>query len=157
MKAVLLVVGKTTDRHFQAGIDDYTSRIGHYLPFQLEVIPELKATKSLSEAEQKEREGKLILASFQPGDYVVLLDEHGREHRSIEFAQWMQKKMLAGTKRLVFVVGGPYGFSPDVYARANEQISLSRMTFSHQMIRLIFVEQIYRAMSILAGEAYHHE
>lgn len=157
MKTTLLVVGKTTDKHFQAGIDDYTSRIAHYMPFSLEVIPELKATKSLSQAEQKEREGKLILAALQPGDHVVLLDERGREHRSMEFAQWMQKKMLAGVKRLVFVVGGPYGFSPEVYQRAAEQISLSRMTFSHQMIRLIFTEQIYRAMSILAGESYHHE
>lgn len=157
MKTTLLVVGKTTDRHFQAGIDDYMGRISHYMPFTMEVIPELKATKSLSEKEQKEREGRLILDALQPGDYVVLLDEHGREHRSVEFAQWMQKKMLAGTRRLVFVVGGPYGFSSDVYQRGNEQISLSRMTFSHQMIRLIFVEQIYRAMSILAGEAYHHE
>lgn len=157
MKVTLLVVGKTTDKHFQAGIDDYTSRIGHYVPFSLEVIPELKATKAMSQAEQKEREGRFILEALQPGDYVVLLDERGKEHRSMEFAQWMQKRMLAGTKRLVFVVGGPYGFSPQVYARGDEQISLSRMTFSHQMIRLIFTEQIYRAFTILKGENYHHE
>lgn len=157
MKVTLLVVGKTTDKHFQAGIDDYTSRISHYAPFSLEVIPELKATKAMSQAEQKEREGRLLLEALQSGDYVVLLDERGKEHRSIEFAEWMQKRMLAGTKRLVFVVGGPYGFSPDVYARGNEQISLSRMTFSHQMIRLIFTEQIYRAFTILKGENYHHE
>lgn len=157
MKATLLVVGKTTDRNFQSGIDDYCSRIAHYMPFQIEVIPELKAAKALSQPQQKEREGKLILAALQQGDYVVLLDERGREHRSLEFAQWMQKRMLAGTRRLVFVVGGPYGFSPEVYARADEQISLSRMTFSHQMIRLIFTEQIYRALTILAGESYHHE
>lgn len=157
MKITLLVVGKTTDKHFQAGIDDYTARIAHYAPFSLEVIPELKATKAMSQAEQKEREGRLILEALQPGDYVVLLDERGKEHRSMEFAQWMQKRMLAGTKRLVFVVGGPYGFSPQVYARGDEQISLSRMTFSHQMIRLIFTEQIYRAFTILKGENYHHE
>ncbi|MCF0197501.1 MAG: 23S rRNA (pseudouridine(1915)-N(3))-methyltransferase RlmH [Bacteroidaceae bacterium] len=157
MKTVLLVVGKTTDRHFAAGIDDYCGRLSHYMPFALEVIPELKATKSLSEGEQKQREGRLILESLQPGDHVVLLDDRGSEYRSVEFAQWMQRRMLSGTKRLVFVVGGPYGFSPDVYQRADEKISLSRMTFSHQMVRLIFVEQLYRAMSILAGESYHHE
>lgn len=157
MKVTLLVVGKTTDKHFQAGIDDYSNRIAHYAPFQLEVIPELKSTKAMSQAEQKEREGKLILGALQAGDYVVLLDERGKEHRSIEFAQWIQKRMLASTKRLVFVVGGPYGFSPEVYARCDEKISLSRMTFSHQMIRLIFTEQIYRAFTILKGENYHHE
>lgn len=157
MKVTLLVVGKTTDKHFQAGIDDYTSRIAHYVPFSLEVIPELKSTKAMSQEEQKEREGRLILETLQSGDYVVLLDERGKEHRSMEFAQWMQKRMMAGTKRLVFVVGGPYGFSNQVYARGDEQISLSRMTFSHQMIRLIFTEQIYRAFTILKGENYHHE
>jgi len=157
MKISLTVVGKTTDRHFIAGIDEYVQRIGHYVPFSIDVIPELKGTKNLSEKEQKEREGELILKSFQPGDYIVLLDEHGRERRSIEFAQWMQKRMAAGPKRLVFVVGGPYGFSPAVYAAAQEKVSLSQMTLSHQMIRLLFTEQIYRAMTILNGEPYHHE
>jgi 23S rRNA (pseudouridine1915-N3)-methyltransferase len=157
MKIVLTVVGKTTDKHFNASISEYVQRISHYVPFALEVVPELKSTKSLSEKEQKEREGELILKSFLPGDYIVLLDEHGRERRSIEFSQWIQKKMAAGPKRLVFVVGGPYGFSETVYTAAAEKVSLSQMTLSHQMIRLLFVEQIYRAMTILNGEPYHHE
>jgi 23S rRNA (pseudouridine1915-N3)-methyltransferase len=157
MKIVLTVVGKTTDKHFVASIQEYVQRISHYIPFSIEVIPELKGTKNLSEKEQKEREGELILKSFLPGDYIVLLDEHGNERRSIEFAQWMQKKMSAGPKRLIFVVGGPYGFSEAVYAAAQEKVSLSQMTLSHQMIRLLFVEQIYRAMTILNGEPYHHE
>ena len=157
MKIVLTVVGKTTDKHFIASINEYVQRISHYVPFSIEVIPELKGTKNLSEKEQKDREGELILKSFLPGDYIVLLDEHGCERRSIEFAQWLQKKMAAGPKRLVFVVGGPYGFSEAVYAAAHEKVSLSQMTLSHQMIRLLFVEQIYRAMTILNGEPYHHE
>ena len=157
MKIVLSVVGKTNNQHFIASIQEYVGRICHYVPFALEVIPELKGTKSLSEKEQKDKEGELILKSFQPGDYIVLLDEHGRERRSIEFAQWIQKKMSAGPKRLVFVVGGPYGFSETVYGAAAEKVSLSQMTLSHQMIRLLFVEQIYRAMTILNGEPYHHE
>ena len=157
MKIVLTVVGKTTDKHFVASIQEYVQRISHYIPFSIEVIPELKGTKNLSEKEQKEREGELILKSFLPGDYIVLLDEHGNERRSIEFAQWMQKKMSAGPKRLIFVVGGPYGFSEAVYAAAQEKVSLSQMTLSHQMIRLLFVEQIYSAMTILNGEPYHHE
>jgi 23S rRNA (pseudouridine1915-N3)-methyltransferase len=123
----------------------------------MEVIPELKNTKSLSMEQQKEKEGELILKALQPGDVVVLLDEHGKEFRSIEFAEWAEKKMHTVNKRLVFIIGGPYGFSKDVYAAAQEKISLSKMTFSHQMIRLIFVEQLYRAMNILAGGPYHHE
>ena len=157
MKIVLTVVGKTTDKHFLASIQEYMQRIGHYVPFSIEVILELKGTKNLSEKEQKEKEGELILKSFQPGDYIVLLDEHGIERRSMDFALWIQKKMAAGHKRLIFVVGGPYGFSQTVYAAAQEKVSLSQMTLSHQMIRLLFVEQIYRAMTILNGEPYHHE
>lgn len=157
MKIVLTVVGKTTDKHFIASISEYVQRICHYVPFSIEVIPELKGTKNLSEKEQKDREGELILKSFQPGDYIILLDEHGQERRSIEFAQWMQKRMAVGSKRLVFVVGGPYGFSEAVYTAAAEKVSLSQMTLSHQMIRLLFAEQIYRAMTILNGEPYHHE
>jgi len=157
MKIVLTVVGKTTDKHFIASIQEYVQRISHYVPFSFEVISELKGTKNLSEKEQKDREGEQILKSFLPGDYIVLLDEHGRERRSIEFAQWIQKRMSAGPKRLVFVVGGPYGFSEAVYAVAQEKVSLSQMTLSHQMIRLLFVEQIYRALTILNGEPYHHE
>ena len=157
MKIVLTVVGKTTDKHFITSIQEYVQRISHYVPFSFEVISELKGSKNLSEKEQKDREGEQILKSFLPGDYIVLLDEHGRERRSIEFAQWIQKRMSAGPKRLVFVVGGPYGFSEAVYAVAQEKVSLSQMTLSHQMIRLLFVEQIYRALTILNGEPYHHE
>lgn len=157
MKATLLVVGKTTDQHFIALIQEYVQRTRYYLPFDIEVIPELKNNKNMSQEQQKEKEGELILKSFVAGDYVVLLDEHGKEFRSMEFAQWMQKKMNTVPKRLLFVVGGPYGFSQAVYQKANEKISLSKMTYSHQMIRLIFTEQIYRAMTILNNEPYHHE
>lgn len=156
MKITLLVVGKTTDSHIISLIDDYKKRLTHYVPFELQVIPELKNAKALSEAQQKQMEGELILKTVGATGHVILLDEHGKEYRSIEFADYLQKRMLSG-QDLTFVVGGPYGFSPEVYARANGKISLSKMTFSHQMIRLIFVEQIYRAMTILRGEPYHHE
>ena len=157
MKGVLIVVGKTTDKRFAAIIQEYAERIRHYIPFDIKVIPELKNTKGISQNEQKQREGELILRSLQTGDYIVLLDEHGSERTSMEFAAWMQKKMSAGPKRLVFIIGGPYGFSENVHKRGNEEISLSRMTLSHQMVRMLFVEQIYRAMTILNGEPYHHE
>ena len=157
MKGVLIVVGKTTDKRFEAIVNEYVERICHYIPFAVEVIPELKNTKGLSQNEQKQREGELIQKSLQAGDYVVLLDEHGSERSSMDFAAWMQKKMSAGPKRLVFIVGGPYGFSEEVHKRGNEEISLSRMTLSHQMVRMFFVEQIYRAMTILNGEPYLHE
>ena len=156
MKTELILVGKTNDKHFQAGIDGYCQRIGHYMPFSITVIPELKNTKSLSFQQQKEREGELILAKLQSSDHVVLLDEHGKDFRSVEFARWIEQKN-ASVRRLVFVIGGPYGFSEAVYSRANEKISLSKMTFSHQMVRLVFVEQIYRACTIIKGEPYHHE
>ena len=157
MKGVLIVVGKTTDKRFEAITQEYIERIRHYIPFTVEVIPELKNTKGLSQDEQKKREGELIQKNLQPGDYVVLLDEHGSERSSMDFASWIQKKMAAGPKRLVFIVGGPYGFSDAIHQKCNEEISLSRMTLSHQMIRMFFVEQIYRAMTILNGEPYHHE
>ena len=156
MKSILIVVGKTTDKNFIASIADYCSRIHHYMPFELLVIPELKNTKSLSKNQQKEREGDLIFKSLQPTDTVVLLDEHGIEWDSMAFASWLPKKQQL-TRRLVFVVGGPYGFSPAVYNRAQEKLSLSKMTFSHQMVRLIFTEQLYRACTIIKGEPYHHE
>ncbi len=156
MKTELLLVGKTADKHFDAGIQDYTQRIGHYMPFAITVIPELKNTKNLSEEQQKQAEGELILRQIQPSDTVVLLDEHGQEMRSLEFARWLEQKRNTA-RRLLFVIGGPYGFSPAVYKRANEQVSLSKMTFSHQMIRLVFTEQIYRACTIIKGEPYHHE
>lgn len=157
MKTVLLMVGKTVDKHLVALMEDYVERTKHYMTFDVEVIPDLKSTKNLSEEVQKEKEGELILKALQPGDYVVLLDEGGKEMRSVEFAQYLRHKMNTLSKRLVFVIGGPYGFSQKVYQAATEKISLSRMTFSHQMVRLIFVEQLYRAMSILAGSPYHHE
>ena len=156
MKTILLLVGKTVNKHFIAGINDYKERITHYMPFDIATIPELKNTKSLSEEQQKTAEGELILKQLQPSDTVVLLDEHGKEMRSIEFAAWTEKKQQTA-RRLVYIIGGPYGFSEAVYARANEKISLSRMTFSHQMVRLVFVEQIYRACTIIKGEPYHHE
>ncbi|MCI5581949.1 MAG: 23S rRNA (pseudouridine(1915)-N(3))-methyltransferase RlmH [Phocaeicola plebeius] len=157
MKFCLLVVGKTIEKHYISAIGDYVERARHYASFELEVIPELKNTKSLSIEQQKEKEAELILKALQPGDTVVLLDEHGKEFRSVEFAHWVEKKMHTGAKRLVFIIGGPYGFAPSVYAAAQEKISLSKMTFSHQMIRLIFVEQFYRAMTILHNGPYHHE
>ena len=150
------MVGKTVSPNFVMSINDYLERIKHYMPFEIITIPEIKNTKNLSEDQQKEREGDLILKSIQQSDTVVLLDEHGKEMRSIDFAKWTEAKRN-DAKRLVFVIGGPYGFSKDVYGRANEKISLSKMTFSHQMVRLIFVEQIYRVCTIIKGEPYHHE
>lgn len=156
MKTMLIWVGKTVNKHFVAGINDYVERIGHYMPFETVTIPELKNTKKLSEEQQKTAEGELILKQIQPSDTVVLLDEHGKEMRSIEFAAWTEKKQQTA-RRLIYIIGGPYGFSEAVYQRADEKISLSRMTFSHQMVRLVFVEQIYRACTIIKGEPYHHE
>ena len=157
MKTILLAVGRTVQPYYVAAINEYVERTTHYIPFAVEIIPELKNTKNLTEEQQKEREADLILKALQPGDTVVLLDEHGKEFRSVEFASWMERKLSTTGKRLVFVIGGPYGFSPRIYQTAQEKISLSKMTFSHQMIRMIFVEQIYRAMTILRGEPYHHE
>ena len=156
MKITLLVVGKTTDSHIEALIQEYQKRLTHYLPFTLQVIPELKNTKALTSEQQKQAEGELILRTITPATDLILLDEHGKEYRSIEFADYVRKRMSSG-RDVVFVVGGPYGFSEAVYQRANGKISLSKMTFSHQMVRLFFVEQIYRAMTILRGEPYHHE
>lgn len=157
MKTVFLVVGRTTDQYLDAMIKDYIGRVKHYTPFEMQVVPELKNTKALSPEQQKEREGEAILRQIQSGDRVVLLDEGGREFRSTDFAVYLSQAQMGGQRRIVFVVGGPYGFSPQVYAAAREKVSLSRMTFSHQMIRLLFVEQFYRAMTILRGEPYHHE
>lgn len=157
MKITLIVVGRTVEKHYIVGINDYLERIKHFISFDMEVIPELKNTKSLTMEQQKEKEGELILKSLQPGDVVVLLDEGGKEFRSVEFANWIEKKMHTVNKRLVLIIGGPYGFSPKVYQAAQEKISLSKMTFSHQMVRLIFVEQLYRAMTILNNGPYHHE
>ena len=157
MKVSLILVGRTANKHLTELIDDYASRVKHYVSFDITVIPELKNTKSLSADQQKQMEGEQILRQLQQGDHIVLLDEHGKEMRSIEFSKYMEKKMQTVSKRLIFIIGGPYGFSSEVYAKANDKLSLSQMTFSHQMIRLIFVEQLYRAMTIMRGEPYHHE
>ncbi len=157
MKVLFLVIGRTVEKRLTSLIDDYVQRVKHYVPFDMEVIPELKNTKALSAEQQKEREGELLQKQLREGDYVVLLDEGGREFRSVGFADYLQKKQSVAARRLVFIVGGPYGFSPAVYALAREKVSLSKMTFSHQMVRLFFVEQVYRAMTILRGEPYHHE
>ena len=156
MRIKLLVVGKTTDSRIVSLIEDYQNRLRHYVPFSLEVLPELRNAKSLSEEQQKTVEGEMILKTVSAAEEMILLDEHGKEFRSVEFSDYLQKKMSAG-RDMVFVVGGPYGFSEAVYQRANGKISLSKMTFSHQMVRLFFVEQLYRAMTILRHEPYHHE
>lgn len=156
MKISLLVIGKTTDERLVSLIDEYTKRLSHYVSFELVVVPDIKNAKSLSEEQLKTQEGLEILRRLTPSMEVYLLDEHGREFRSIEYADWLQKKMGSG-RDLTLIIGGAYGFSPAVYERANGKISLSQMTFSHQMIRLLAVEQLYRAMTILRGEPYHHE
>lgn len=156
MKARLILTGKTNDKLYVKGIEDYVQRINHYIPFEIVTIAALKNTKSMTQEQQKRLEGEMILRNIQASDNVVLLDERGAERTSAETAQWLEKKRQL-SRNLVFVIGGPYGFSEDVYARAEEKISLSRMTFSHQMVRLIFVEQLYRACTIIKGESYHHE
>lgn len=156
MKTELVFVGKTVDKRFDSAIGDYIERVGHYMPVRLTVIPALKNTKSLSEEQQKTAEGEQILRLVQPGDTLVLCDERGKEMRSIEFAQWFEN-LQQRARRLLIVIGGPYGFSKAVYDRADSLISLSRMTFSHQMVRLILAEQVYRACTIIKGEPYHHE
>jgi 23S rRNA (pseudouridine1915-N3)-methyltransferase len=157
MKIQLLVVGKTSQTFVQEGLAEFCGRLKHYLPFEMEIIPDLKNTKTLSFDQVKEKEGELILKCFQQGDFIVLMDEHGKEFTSLNFAGYIEKKAHVVSKRLVFVIGGPYGFSNKVYEMAQDKISLSKMTFSHQLVRLIFVEQLYRAMTILGNEPYHHE
>lgn len=157
MKIELLVVGKTTQTFVRDGLDEFTQRIKRYIPFNIVVIPELKNTKSLSVSEQKQKEGELIVKSLRADDYVTLLDEKGKDFTSQGFAKYIEGKMNTLPGRLVFIIGGPYGFSEEVYARAKETITLSKMTFSHQLIRLIFAEQLYRAFTILRNEPYHHE
>ena len=157
MKIILSVVGKTSTGYLKNGIDEYVSRLTHYIPFEIVYLNDAKNTRKLSESQQKNAEGKSILDFVEKSDYVVLLDEHGKEFTSMQFSTYIEKRSLSGIKRLIFVVGGPYGFSEDVYNRASEKISLSKMTFSHEMIRLIFTEQLYRAMTIINHEPYHHE
>ena len=157
VKVCLLVIGKTDAEFVRAGIAEYEKRLKYYIPYEMKVIPDVRNTKNMNEVQQKEREGELILAQLEVSDFVVLLDERGNEYTSKAFAEFLAQKMLTSIKRMVFVIGGPYGFSEEVYKRANMKISLSKMTFSHQMVRMIFTEQLYRAMTILKGEPYHHE
>ncbi|AZQ44469.1 23S rRNA (pseudouridine(1915)-N(3))-methyltransferase RlmH [Nonlabens ponticola] len=157
MKITLLAVGKTDDQRIADLTDVYVRRLGHYIDFELLIIPDLKRTKNLSEDQQKSKEGEIIIKQLEKSDFVTLLDEKGKQMSSMQFAQLINKRSVAGLKRLVFVIGGPYGFSSDVYDRANSKLSLSSMTFSHQMVRLFAVEQLYRAFTILKNEPYHHE
>jgi 23S rRNA (pseudouridine1915-N3)-methyltransferase len=157
MNIELVVVGKTDMKEVESLVTMYTKRINHYVRFAITTIADVRNTKKLSEAEQKRLEGEQILRLVNDSDHLMLLDEHGAELRSIEFAEVLQRRMSAGTKRLVFVIGGPYGFSEAVYQRANSKLSLSKMTFSHQIVRAIFTEQLYRAFTILKNEPYHHE
>ncbi|MEP2404347.1 MAG: 23S rRNA (pseudouridine(1915)-N(3))-methyltransferase RlmH [Nonlabens ulvanivorans] len=157
MKNTLLAVGKTDDSRIEQLTQMYVDRLKHYINFELEIIPDLKKTKNLSEDQQKNEEGKLILNKLEKSDFVTLLDERGKKLSSLQFAELINKRSVSGLKRLVFIIGGPYGFSSDVYQRANSKLSLSDMTFSHQMVRLFATEQIYRAFTILRNEPYHHE
>ncbi|MDG1245360.1 MAG: 23S rRNA (pseudouridine(1915)-N(3))-methyltransferase RlmH [Polaribacter sp.] len=157
MKIKLLAIGKTDNKNLIALIDEYQNRLKHYIKFELEIIPDIKNVKNLSEVQQKEKEGKLILSKLQNTDQLVLLDDKGNAYSSIQFSQYLQKKMNSGIKQLVIVIGGPYGFSEAVYKKSSGKVSLSKMTFSHQMIRLFVVEQLYRGFTILKNEPYHHE
>ena len=157
MDITLLTVGKTTTDYIQTGINEYCKRLKRYVPFSIKYLPDIKNSRKLTESQQKDEEGKLILAELSASDHAVLLDERGEMLTSRGFSEFIQKGMLSGKKRMVFIVGGPYGFSPEVYARANSKLSFSKMTFSHEMIRLFFTEQVYRAMTILKGEPYHHD
>jgi 23S rRNA (pseudouridine1915-N3)-methyltransferase len=157
MKITLLTIGKTEDSYLKDGIGKYLSRLKHYIKFEIIEIPELKNTKALSQEQQKTKEAELIFKNTAATDHIILLDERGAELNSVQFSAMLSKKMLASVQNLVFVIGGPYGFDETVYKRANDKLSLSRMTFSHQMVRLFFVEQVYRAFTILKGEPYHHQ
>ena len=156
MRITLLLVGATDKKYLGEGIEDYRKRLTHYLPFEMKVIADVKNNRNLPEEQQKEKEGKAILDQVSTGDELVLLDVEGVELSSPGLAAWIGKRMLAGTRQVVFVVGGPYGFSEAVYKRADSKISLSKLTFPHQLVRLLFVEQLYRAMTIIRGEPYHH-
>ncbi len=157
MKTLLIAIGKTDNRYLTQAVDDYLARASHYAPIELKIIPDIRDVKNLSQEQQKEREGQQIVKLIQPGDHVILLDEGGKEFTSVGFSQWLQQRMNTVNRRLVFVIGGPYGFSSEVYALAQGKISLSQMTFSHQMVRVIFAEQFYRALSILNNLPYHHQ
>lgn len=157
MNIDLVVIGKTDSTPVQTLIDTYLKRLNFYVKFRVLVLPDIKNTKNLSVESQKRQEGELLLRQFEQGDYVMLLDERGAEFRSVQFADWVQRRMNSGLKRLCVVIGGPYGFSREVYDRADDKVSLSKMTFSHQLIRVLFVEQLYRSFTIIRNEPYHHE
>ncbi|MXV17488.1 23S rRNA (pseudouridine(1915)-N(3))-methyltransferase RlmH [Hufsiella ginkgonis] len=157
MKITLLVTGKTEDNYLKEGMEKYLKRLKLYVSFRVQELPELKSTKNLTESQQKIAEAELISKHLSPADHLVLLDEHGQDLSSVGFSGLLQKKMLANVQHLVFVVGGPYGFDNSLHRRAAEKLSLSKMTFSHQMVRLFFIEQLYRAFTILKGEPYHHK
>ena len=157
MNIELIVVGKTDSREVEALVEMYAKRVNHYCKFSITTIADVRNTRNMAASRQKQLEGEAIMKLITEGDYVVLMDERGQEYTSMEYAQWVQKRMLSGVKRLALVIGGPYGFSEEVYARANQKISLSKMTFSHQIVRAIFAEQLYRAFTILNNEPYHHE
>ena len=157
MNIRLLAIGKTDNKALQTLIDDYTKRLSFYVKFDMDIIPDIKNVKNLSEAQQKEKEGELILNKLNPTDQLILLDENGSTFSSLSFAEYLQKKMNSGVKTLVLVIGGPYGFSDEVYKKAQGKISLSQMTFSHQMVRLFCIEQLYRGFTILRNEPYHHQ
>ncbi len=157
MNIKLIAIGKTDDKNLQSLINDYSKRLSFYIKFDLEIIADIKNVKNLSENQQKEKEGELILSKLTSTDQLILLDENGKTFTSIKFSEELQKKMNSGIKTLIFVIGGPYGFSENVYAKANGKISLSQMTFSHQMVRLFFIEQLYRGFTILKNEPYHHQ
>lgn len=156
MQIKLLAIGKTDNKQLQQLMDDYQKRLGHYIKFNLEIIPDIKNAKNLSEGQQKQKEGELILSKVSKSDALILLDENGKQMDSVGFSQYLQKHMNSGIKQLVFVIGGPYGFSKEVYQQAQGKLSLSKMTFSHQMVRLFFIEQLYRGFTILRNEPYHH-
>lgn len=157
MKIKLVVVGKTEEDYLKEGVAVYEGRLKRYLPYENIVLPALKNAKNMSVPEQKKKEGEMILQAAASADTMILLDEGGKTYTSVEFAQSLRQHMNSGIKNLIFVIGGPYGFSEDVYKRANGKLSLSKMTFSHQMVRLFFAEQLYRAMTILNNEPYHHQ
>jgi len=157
MKIELLVIGKTDSKIMKEGFEIYEKRLVHYIPFKMNIIPDIKNVKNMSVEQQKEKEGVEILKRMDNSDVVVLLDENGKEFSSAGFSDFIQKKTITGIKKLIFVIGGPYGFSQDVYQRSNSKLSLSKMTYSHQMVRMIFAEQLYRGMTIIKGEPYHHE
>lgn len=157
MKIVLLAIGKTDANYFSDAFAVYQKRLKHYITFETEIIPDIKNSKNLSEEQQKTKEGELFLKHLNSNDFLILLDDKGKEYTSMGFATYIEKKMHLTSKKIVFAIGGPYGFSDEIYNRANDKLTLSRLTFTHQMVRLVFIEQLYRAMTILNNEPYHHE